>query len=232
MSTRRSPRWCWSVVLSTTFSRGGRDRPGLDTGSEASSMTSACGPTSVDRGVQRTAWPWMPTSCSTGRATARAWTPVWSGLSRLVTDMRTEQRWPTLHPPGARAGGAQLTVSSAAVPGQHHRGTQQLLARARRLRRRGAGAGGITSLHGHRSDERGRRRGVGDRNTDAAGSASHADLDMALGILIATRHCSAEEAFAILSGPPGRATEVREPRRTSWPRSRVPSGVVRLTSRP
>lgn len=119
----------------------------------------------------------------------------------VVTDMRTEERWPTYTPRVLERG----VLSSLSVPLPF----QGLTIGALNNYSREPNAFGDDALN--LASEIASYIGIAVMNADAhaeaAATAKHMQqalesrktIDMALGILIATHHCSPERAFAILS---------------------------------
>lgn len=124
-----------------------------------------------------------------------------TGMPMVVTDMRTEERWPTYTPRVLERG----VLSSLSVPLPF----QGLTIGALNNYSREANAFGDEALT--LAGEITIYIGIAVMNADAHAEASTAaknmqlalesrkTIDMALGILIAKQHCSPEEAFAILS---------------------------------
>jgi len=124
-----------------------------------------------------------------------------TGMPMVVTDMRTEERWPTYTPRVVRRG----VLSSLSVPLPF----QGVTIGALNNYSREPNAFGDEALQV--AEQIASHIGVAVMNADAhAGAAATATqmrralesrktIDMALGILIATHHCSPDEAFALLS---------------------------------
>ena len=124
-----------------------------------------------------------------------------TGMQMVVTDMRTEERWPTYTPRVLERG----VLSSLSVPLPF----QGLTIGALNNYSREPNAFGDDALK--LASEIASYIGIAVMNADAhaeaAATAKHMQqalesrktIDMALGILIATHHCSPERAFAILS---------------------------------
>ena len=124
-----------------------------------------------------------------------------TGMPMIVTDMRTETRWPTYTPRVLKRG----VLSSLSVPIPF----QGVTIGALNNYSSEADAFGDDALA--MATEITSYIGIAVMNADAHAEASttarqmqealesRKTIDMALGILIATHHCSPEEAFAILS---------------------------------
>ena len=124
-----------------------------------------------------------------------------TGMPMIVTDMRTETRWPTYTPRVLKRG----VLSSLSVPIPF----QGVTIGALNNYSSQADAFGDDALA--MATEITSYIGIAVMNADAHAEASttarqmqealesRKTIDMALGILIATHHCSPEEAFAILS---------------------------------
>jgi GAF domain-containing protein len=124
-----------------------------------------------------------------------------TGMPMVVTDMRTEDRWPSYTPRVVKRG----VLSSLSVPLPF----QGLTIGALNNYSREANAFGDESLK--LANEITSYIGIAVMNADAHAEASatvrqmrealesRKVIDMALGILIATHHCTPDEAFSILS---------------------------------
>lgn len=124
-----------------------------------------------------------------------------TGMPMVVTDMRTEERWPTYTPRVLKQG----VLSSLSVPLPF----QGLTIGALNNYSREPNAFGDDALQ--MASEITAYIGIAVMNADAHAEASakavnmqkalesRKTIDMALGILIATHHCSPEEAFTVLS---------------------------------
>lgn len=124
-----------------------------------------------------------------------------TGLPMLVEDMRTEERWPTYTPRVLEKG----VLSSLSVPLPFQATTIGALNNYSTK----ANAFGDEALR--TAEEIASFIGIAVMNADAHATAtsttqqmrealeSRKTIDMALGILIATHHCTPEEAFAVLS---------------------------------
>ena len=124
-----------------------------------------------------------------------------TGMPMVVTDMRTEERWPTYTPRVVKRG----VLSSLSVPLPF----QGVTIGALNNYSREPDAFGDESLA--LANEITTYIGIAVMNADAHAEASatatqmqqalesRKTIDMALGIIIATHHCSPEEAFAVLS---------------------------------
>lgn len=124
-----------------------------------------------------------------------------TGMPMVVTDMRTEERWPTYTPRVLERG----VLSSLSVPLPF----QGLTIGALNNYSRHPNSFGESALS--LANEITSYIGIAVMNADAHAQASamardmrqalesRKTIDMALGILIATHHCSPEKAFAILS---------------------------------
>jgi GAF domain-containing protein len=124
-----------------------------------------------------------------------------TGMPMIVTDMRTEERWPTYTPRVVKRG----VLSSLSVP----------------LPFQGVTIGALNNYSSEPeafgdealalANQITTYIGIAVMNADAHAEASatatqmqqalesRKTIDMALGIIIATHHCSPEEAFAVLS---------------------------------
>jgi GAF domain-containing protein len=119
----------------------------------------------------------------------------------LVEDMRTEERWPTYTPRVLENG----VLSSLSVPLPFQATTIGA------LNNYSSKANGFGDEALRTAEEIASFIGIAVMNADAHATAtstaqqmrealeSRKTIDMALGILIATRHCTPEEAFAVLS---------------------------------
>lgn len=124
-----------------------------------------------------------------------------TGMTMVVSDMRIEDRWPSYTPRVAKRG----VLSSLSVPLPF----QGLTVGALNNYSREANAFGDQALE--RANEITSYIGVAVMNADAHAEAaasvkqmqaaleSRKAIDMALGILIATHHCTPDKAFSILS---------------------------------